>query len=170
MANRHELNTEEILRRLNERGVDYVVIGAIAAILHGSARNTLDLDICFATDEANLEALGEVLVGLGARLRGVEEEIPFVPDAATLRKVELLCLATTEGDLDVLGRPAGAPAYQALRRRADRYDVGGMRVLVACIDDLIAMKQAAGRGKDLVDIEELEAIKRVRRERSRRRR
>jgi hypothetical protein len=142
--------------------VDFVVIGGIAGVLHGSARNTFDLDICFATDEANLVALGDVLTALGARLKGVEEEVPFVPDARTLRQVELLTLVTSLGELDLLARPPGAPAYQELRRNADRYDLGGFNVSVASIDDLIAMKQAAGRAKDLLDIEELEAIKRLR--------
>jgi hypothetical protein len=162
MAERPPLSPDEILRRLVERGVDFVVIGGIAGVLHGSARNTFDLDICFATDEANLVALGDVLTALGARLKGVEEEVPFVPDARTLRQVELLTLVTSLGELDLLARPPGAPAYQELRRNADRYDLGGFNVSVASIDDLIAMKQAAGRAKDLLDIEELEAIKRLR--------
>ena len=156
------LSADEILRRLVERGVDFVVIGGIAAVLQGSARNTFDLDICFATDDANLTALGEVLTALGARLKGVDEDVPFVPDAQTLRQVELLTLVTSLGELDVLARPPGAPTYQELRRNADRYDLGGFNVSVASVDDLIAMKQAAGRAKDLLDIEELEAIKRLR--------
>ena len=161
MANRPPLIADEILRRLVERGVDFVVIGGIAAVLHGSARNTFDLDICFATDGANLAALGDVLAALGGRLKGVDEDIPFVPDARTLRQVELLTLVTSLGELDVTG-PPGAPPYHELRRNADRYDLGGFNVSVASIDDLIAMKQAAGRTKDLLDIEELEAIKRLR--------
>jgi predicted nucleotidyltransferase len=163
VTDRPPLSADEILRRLVERGVDFVVIGGIAAVLHGSARNTFDLDICFATDHANLAALGEVLVGLGARLKGVDEDVPFVPDARTLRQVELLTLVTRLGELDVLARAPGAPTYQELRRNADRYDLGGFNVSVASIDDLIAMKQAAGRTKDLLDIEELEAIKRLHR-------
>ena len=162
MSERPPLRADEILRRLVERGVDFVVIGGIAAVLHGSARNTFDLDICFATDDANLTALGDVLAGLGARLKGADEEVPFVPDARTLRQVELLALVTRLGELDVLSRPPGAPAYPDLRRNADRYDVGGFNVSVASVDDLIAMKHAAGRAKDLLDIEELEAIKRLR--------
>jgi predicted nucleotidyltransferase len=70
-------------------------------------------------------------------------------------------MVTDEGELDVLARPAGSPGYEALRRNADRYDVDGFSVLVASIDDLIAMKQAAGRTKDLAAVEELEAIKRL---------
>jgi predicted nucleotidyltransferase len=162
VIDRPPLRADEILRRLVERGVDFVVIGGIAAVLHGSARTTFDLDITFATDDANLVALGDVLTALGARLKGVDDEVPFVADAQTLRRVELLTLVTSLGELDVLSGPPGAQPYGELRRNADRYDLGGFNVSVASIDDLIEMKQAAGRAKDLLDIEELEAIKRLR--------
>lgn len=142
--------------------MDFVVIGGIAAVLHGSARNTFDLDICFAADPGNLEALGSTLVGLDAQLRGVAERVPFVPDAAALRRVDVLTLTTAAGDLDVLRAPSGAPRYDVLRNHADRYDIGGFEVNVASVEDLIAMKTAAGRPKDLGDVEELEAILRVR--------
>ena len=157
-----EFDPSRLLRALVDGGVDFVVIGGIAAILHGSARNTFDLDICFASDAENLDALGTVLVGLQARLRGVAEPVPFVPDAAALRRAEVCTLATAAGDLDVLRSPSGAPRYDVLRAHADRYAVGGFEVGVASVEDLIAMKTAAGRAKDLGDIEELEAILRLR--------
>jgi predicted nucleotidyltransferase len=156
-----DLRADEILQRLTARGVDFVVVGGIAAVLHGSARNTFDLDICFATDRANLDALGDVLVGLDARLRGVSDDVPFVPDGETLRKVELLTLSTSAGNLDLLAVPSGAPPYQRLRRHADRFDLGGFTVNVASIDDLIAMKEIAGRPKDQQDVAELKAIGRL---------
>jgi Nucleotidyl transferase AbiEii toxin, Type IV TA system len=159
---RPELHADKILRRLTERGVDFVVVGGIAAVLHGSPRITQDLDICYATDRANLQALGEVLVDLKARLKGVEEDVPFVPDASTLRRVELLTMMTSAGELDVLALPPGALRFSTLRRNAERFDLGGYSVLVASIADLVAMKRVAGRTKDLADIEELEAIKRLR--------
>jgi hypothetical protein len=159
---RAEFDPTRLLRALADGGVDFVVIGGIAAILHGSARNTFDLDICFAGDPQNLAALGTVLVTLQARLRAVPDPVPFVPDAAALRRVEVFTLATAAGDLDVLRSPSGAPRYDVLRAHADRYDVGGFEVNVASVEDLIAMKTAAGRPKDLGDIEELEAILRVR--------
>jgi hypothetical protein len=130
-------------------------------VLHGSAQNTFDLDICFAADAGNLRALGDVLQELHARLKGVDDDVPFVPDADTLRRIEVLTTVTELGELDVMTRPAGSQGYEALRRNADRFDLGGFSVLVASIDDLIAMKTAAGREKDLVAVDELEAIKRL---------
>ena len=159
---RPPLHADEILRALTARGVDFVVIGGIAGVLHGSAQATYDLDICYATDAGNLTALGEVLIDLEARLKGISDPVPFVPDASTLRRVELLTLVTREGELDILSRPAGRRGYEALRRNAERLDLDGFSVLVASIDDLIAMKAAAGRPKDLAAIEELEAIRRLR--------
>jgi len=162
-ADRPPLDAEELLRRITRRGVDFVVVGGIAAVLHGSARATFDLDIAFAADDANLHALGDVLTDLRARLKGVGEDVPFVPDAATLRRISVLTMVTPLGEIDVMTRPAGAPAFTTLRRRADRYDLGDFTISVASIDDLIAMKQAAGRPKDLADVVELEAIARLRR-------
>jgi predicted nucleotidyltransferase len=157
-----ELDVESLLRRLTAGGVDFVVVGGIALVLLGSARMTRDLDICFANDTGNREALGKVLVDLGAQLRGIDGDVPFVPDARTLRGVQLLALTTSAGWLDVHRKLDGAPRYDVLRRNAERYDVGGFSVLVAAPDDMISMKRAAGRKQDLADIDELEAIKRLR--------
>jgi hypothetical protein len=161
---RAEFDAKRLLRALVDGDVDFVVIGGVAAVLHGSARATFDLDVCFASNAENLEALGSTLVGLRAQLRGVSEAVPFVPDGAALRRVEVLTLTTTAGDLDVLRAPSGAPRYDVLRGHADRFDVGGFEVRVASVEDLIAMKTAAGRPKDLGDVEELEAILRLRSE------
>jgi predicted nucleotidyltransferase len=161
VGSRPPLRADEILRRLTARGVDFVVIGGIAAVLHGSAHNTFDLDICFASDAGNLNALGDVLQELDARLKGLDDDVPFVPDADTLRRIEVLMMVTDLGELDVLARPAGSTGYEALRRNANRFDLNGFSVLVASIDDLIAMKTAGGRAKDLSAVEELEAIKRL---------
>jgi hypothetical protein len=136
--------------------VDFVVIGGLAVVLHAMPRFTKDLDICYSTDSDNLDALGAVLVGLDARLRGVEE-VPFVADSRTLRRTQILCLTTPEGNIDLLVRPKGSPAYETLRERAEIMDLAGCQVRIASIADLIAMKRAAGRPQDLADIESLEA-------------
>lgn len=153
----------ELLERLSARGVDFVVIGAVAARLFGATRLTDDLDVCYSAERANLKALGEVLVGLNARLKGVAEDVPFVPDERTLARVELLTLVTELGELDVLTSPSGAPPYRELKRRSKRVDIGSATVHVAALEDLIAMKEAAGRDKDLLDLKELRKVRRLRR-------
>ena len=159
-----KLEAEEILRRLTAGGVDFVVIGGIALVLLGSPRMTRDLDIIFAPDDGNLDVLGRVLVDLDARLRELDEDVPFVPDGATLENAQLLTLATSIGWVDVHRSVEGAPGYAQLRRNAERCDLGDFSVLVASPDDMIAMKQAAGRPQDLIDVETLDAIKRLRKQ------
>lgn len=145
-----------LLRRLVEGDVDFVVIGGVAVIAQASSRLTKDLDICYSRDPANLNALGAMLVAAGAKLRGVDEELPFVADTRTLQRTEILTLRTTDGDIDLLVEPSGCPPYKTLRANADRIDVEGLPVLIASIEDLIAMKRAAARPQDLVDLEALE--------------
>ncbi len=160
-----EFSARGLLRRLVEGGVDFVVIGGVAAVAHGSVSFTQDLDISYAGDDENLQRLGRVLVTLGARLRGVTDDVPFIPDGRTLRRTRVLTLDTPLGPLDLLAQPDGAPLYAQLRDRAVVEELAGVLVPVASVDDLIAMKKAAGRPKDLVAVEELEAIRRLQRER-----
>ena len=151
-----EFRLAGLLEALVAGGVDFVVVGGVAVIIQASPRFTKDLDICYATTPENLQRLENVLVDLGATLHGIEESLPFVPDARTLRGTQILCLATPEGRIDLLVDPAGAPPYPKLRERADVVRIQDVEVRVASIDDLIAMKQAAGRDQDLRDITELE--------------
>jgi hypothetical protein len=153
---------------LVEGGVDFVIVGGVAVILQAMPRFTKDLDICYSTDQDNLDALGSVLVALEARLRGIPEPVPFVPDGRTLRQTQIMCLTTPVGDIDLLVNPDGAPSYSALRRHADVMDLGGQSVRIASIEDMLAMKRAAGRPQDLVDLESLEAARRRLRRESKR--
>jgi len=160
-----DLQSVRLLGTLVTHRVDFVVVGGIAVVLHGSARVTKDLDIVYAPEARNLEALGKALGELEARLVGIEEEVPFVPDARTLARTSVLTLETAAGRLDLLREPSGAPGYAELRERAEEYDLGPFRVRVATISHLVAMKRAAGRPQDLVDAVELEEIARIRAER-----
>jgi hypothetical protein len=160
-----DFSPRALLRALVEGGVDFVVIGGIAAVARGSAAFTQDLDVSYAPDQENLDRLGQVLVDLGARLRGVTDDVPFIPDGRTLRRARVLTLETPIGIIDLLAQPDGAPEYRRLRERATTEVIAGVEVHVASLDDLIAMKKAAGRPKDLVAVEELEAIQRLSRER-----
>ncbi len=156
MANWPEFRPTALLGMLAQAGVDFVVVGGVAIVVQASPRFTRDLDICYATDRTNLERLGSLLVSLEARLRGVDEDVPFVPDARTLRRTPMLTLSTRDGDLDLLVDPPGSPGYASLRRRADVIELAGASVRIASLEDLISMKRAAGRPQDQIDVESLE--------------
>ena len=160
---RPELRISSLLHRLAGAQVDFVVVGGVAVIAHGYERNTNDLDICYSPASANLEALGGMLVQLGARLRGIEEDVPFIPDARALCRTQILTLDTPDGGLDLLVEPEGSPGYAALKAQAERIEFDGFQILIASIEDLLAMKRAANRPRDQPDIQALEAILRLRR-------
>jgi nucleotidyltransferase AbiEii toxin of type IV toxin-antitoxin system len=157
-----DFHPARLLGRLVEGGVDFVVIGGVAVVLQAQPRFTKDLDVCYATDEENLSRFADVLTSLHARLRGIDEDLPFVADARTLRQTQILTLTTDAGELDLLVDPSGAPPYSELRAGADVLDVGGVDVRVASIDHLTAMKQSAGRPQDLIDVEALQIARRRR--------
>jgi hypothetical protein len=158
-----DFNPEPLLRHLAQAGVDYLVIGGVAVAAQGYGRSTKDLDIVYATNTANLERLGEVLVGLGARLRGIPEDVPFVPDARTLKRTQILTLDTPLGSIDLLVDPDGAPRYEEMRERADVVDLDGVEFRVVSLEDLLSMKRAAGRPQDIADVDALLTAQRVQR-------
>jgi hypothetical protein len=154
-----QFDPDRILRALHDEGVLFVVIGGIGAAALGSPSLTEDLDICYERSPDNLERLSRVLFGLGARLRGAPEDIPFKPDAPTLAAGDHFTFATEAGDFDCMATPAGARGYSDLAERAVLMDFDGFEVMVASVDDLIRMKQAAGRPKDLIEVEVLGALR-----------
>ena len=153
-----------ILKVLTGGGVKFVVIGGIAGRLWGSTTVTNDLDICYARDPANLKALAVALAELKVRLRGPDRDLPFVADARSLKMGDQFTFSTIAGNFDIFGTPAGSSGYEGLVRTAEAMDVGGLTILVAAIEDLIAMKRAAGRPKDLIEIEVLAAVREERHE------
>jgi predicted nucleotidyltransferase len=159
-----ELQLIPMLRRLAEDGIDFVVIGGVAVELHGYARFTKDLDIVYATNAANLERLGKLLVELGARLRGFED-LPFIPDVHTLKRAQMLTLVTALGSLDLLVDPEGSARYEEMRERALKVDLDGIEIRVVALEDLLSMKRAARRPQDVADVDALLTTQRVRRRR-----
>ncbi|MEK6206445.1 MAG: hypothetical protein AABM32_02280 [Chloroflexota bacterium] len=139
-----------------------MVIGGIAATFQGSTTITRDFDICYSRERANLDRLASALRELDVRLRGVDVDVPFQLDAATLRNGLNFTFKTKHGDFDCLGDPGGGFDYELLKRNADHMDVTGWKVMVASLDDIIAMKRAAGRIKDRIEVENLSALREVR--------
>ena len=150
---------ELALTSLANHGVRFVVIGGLAGRLWGSTAVTNDLDICYARDPKNLEALAAALRELDSTLRGAPENLPFVLDARTLAAGDHFTFSTDAGNLDCIGTPAGSRGFSDLIAAAVEMTIGSARVFVVAIEDLIRMKEASGRPKDRVELEILAALK-----------
>ena len=148
-----------MVRLLGRHRVRYVLIGGLAAVTHGAPLVTQDVDVCHARDTENLDRLADALLEVNAELRGADRGVRFVLDAKSLANGDAFNITTDIGAIDLLATPAGTSGYEDLVRAADPFDLFGHRVLVASIDDLIRMKRAAGRTKDLLAVEELGALR-----------
>lgn len=148
-----------MLRVLDRHGVRFVLIGGLAATALGSSSITNDLDICYDRRPDNLELLATALIESEARLRGVDDDVPFLLDARALRAGDCFTFNTMFGPFDILGTPAGTDGYDELRAGATAMDFDGLRVWVVSLDDLMAMKRAAGRAKDRIELEVLGALR-----------
>ena len=154
---------ERIFVELTDKEVDYVVIGGIAATLHGAARPTQDVDVLIDRKPANLARVAAALEGLDARLKAGEgEPITVSLDAERLRLGMNFSWATAAGDLDTFGEVEGGFVYATVVDRAwEAVTSAGTTILVVSLADLIAMKRASGRPKDqlaLLELTELEGL------------
>ena len=149
-----------LLRLLAAHDVDFVIVGGLAAIAHGVRRMTLDLDIVPSPDAANFrrlaEAVAELKVADEAVVDGEFQQLD-PRDDVDLARSRNVTLRTAAGQLDVLNRARDAPPYRDLSARAVRLPIAGVEVLVAGLDDLIAMKLATARPKDLQDVADVTA-------------
>jgi predicted nucleotidyltransferase len=149
---------EQIIEALVAAGIRFVVIGGVAATIHGSARFTNDIDICYDTAPDNLEALVRLLRKWHAYLRGVERGLPFVLDARALRMTPMMTLTTDAGDIDLLDRVPGIGGYAEARAQSEPVTIGATRFRALTLPALIAVRRATGRAKDVEHLIELEAL------------
>lgn len=154
-----DFDPRKLLETLARHEVDFVLIGGLAGVARGSAYVTLDVDIAYARGRANLERLAAALREVEATLRGAPADLSFTLDAKTLENGANFTFDTRFGPLDILSDPAGAPSYATLRDAAgEELVVEGLRIRVASLDHLIAMKEAAGRPKDKLMASEYRVI------------
>lgn len=153
------MNLERLLDVLHQGHVQFVIVGGVAATIHGSARLTADLDVVYARDRENLERLVSALQPLEPYLRGAPPGLPFRFDAETLRKGLNFTLNTTFGPLDLLGEIAGLGGYESAFRHSIEVQLFGAATRCLDLEALIRAKRAAGRPRDLETIAELEAIR-----------
>ena len=149
-----DFDPAKMLSALSDAGVDFLLIGGMAAVLHGDAGVTFDLDIVPAHDAENLERLALALRVLEARVRAPDAPsgLAFDPSPEFFRNLPrdaILNLTTPIGDLDLAFRPSGTSGYEDLKRDAVRIEAAAnVSILVASLADVIRSKDAANREKD----------------------
>jgi transcriptional regulator with XRE-family HTH domain len=158
------LEAGPLLDALDRKEVDFVVIGGVAGLAHGSAYPTYDLDIAYARDARNLERMAAALRTMRVTLRGAPDDLPFKVDARTLGAGMNFTFLTEFGAFDILGEVDGVRSYDELRSPASIEQVGGIPVRVASLNHLIGMKRRVDRTKDQLMVEEYVTIDRLRRE------
>jgi predicted nucleotidyltransferase len=162
-----EFDPQEIFAALERHGVRFVVIGGVAAILHGASHVTTDVDIVPEEGRDNLARLSAALKELNARIRvaGEPEGIPFDHSAESLARVRIWNLVTDRGNLDLTFVPSGTRGYDDLVRDAELMIVRGVDVPVASLADVIRSKEAAGRERDRLVLPTLRRLLERQRER-----
>jgi predicted nucleotidyltransferase len=151
-----------LLEILARHEVDFVVIGGVAVQAYGHLRTTRDVDVIAAPTRENGQRLAAALTELRAVNRGGDARHLHDPtDPATYEEAGSLFLDTTAGMLDVMQDAAGAPPYPELRERAVNVSLGSIEVRIAGLDDLLALKRAAGRPVDQEDIAVLTDLQRL---------
>jgi hypothetical protein len=155
-------NFKSLLQVLHEAEVEFVVVGAYAAVLQGHATVTQDLDVCYDRSTANLKKLAAALQTYNPRLRGAPADLPFSFDWKTLQAGMNFTLTTDLGDVDLLGELSGVGLFAQVAKGAETISIFRIPCRVMNLTTLIASKRAAGRPKDLAMLPELEALQELR--------
>lgn len=137
-----------ILEVLLRHEVKFVLIGGLAAVVHGSPIATEDVDVTPEASRDNLARLSTALTELGAQVRFDNEALPFAHDAESLAAAGVWNLRTSFGDLDISMVPNGTSGYADLVRDSTSVEAYGLAIPVASLADVIRSKQAANRPKD----------------------
>ncbi len=153
------VDLEQLLPALSRVGVELIIVGGVAAIIHGSARLTQDLDIVYRRTPDNIVRLVTALKPFAPYLRGAPPGLPFRWDPETVQRGLNFTLVTSAGPLDVLGEIAGGGTYDTLLPHSRKLSVFGIECHCLGLDRLIQAKRDAGRPKDLEAIAELEALR-----------
>ncbi len=148
----------DLLRTLARGRVDFVIIGGLAAAMHGSARLTQDLDIVYSRARDNVSRLVDALAPFDPYLRGAPKGLPFRWSVETVLAGLNFTLVSTLGDIDLLGEVTGGGRYEDLQPYSTPVLYEGESCLCVTLPKLIALKRAAGRPKDNEILAELELL------------
>jgi predicted nucleotidyltransferase len=147
-----------LLQRLSDAGIEFVVVGGVAAVLHGSSMVTRDLDVCASLTDVNIKKLRAALGDLHPVHRIASAGTSFLENPEPGVSLQNLYLQTDLGALDLLGSITGVGDFQRVWNSAVEVDLFGRKVKVISLQQLIQAKEAVGRQKDLLAVMELRAI------------
>jgi hypothetical protein len=153
---------EAVLEPLVAHGVEFVIVGGQAETLHGSARVTYDVDLCYRRTRENLERLAQALALLKPTLRGAPPDLPFRLDAKSLALGNNFTFNTSQGPLDLLGYLEPIGEFDQVALNAKEIGLGQWHVKIMALDDLIRIKQHIQRPKDRDSLMHLLAIRKLR--------
>jgi len=154
----------QLLQRLADVGLEFVIVGGYAAITYGSSYLTRDVDICTALTEENVAKLRQALRDWNPKHRLTHKRLSFLDFPPPGQSLNNLYLQTDMGAIDILSSILGVGDFAELKSRAEELEVDGKRHLVISLEDLIRAKEALGREKDLLMAKELRAIASKRRQ------
>jgi len=147
-----------LLQRLADAGVEFVVVGGYAAVLHGSALITNDVDVCAVLSAGNVEKIRAALADLNPIHRITHRKLSFLEHPAPGQPLVNLYLETDGGTIDILSSVLGVGDFGRLKERAVEASIFGRKCAIISLEDLIVAKEAVGREKDLLAVKELRAI------------
>lgn len=151
------LRLRELLRRLVEAEIRFVLVGGLAVNAWGYIRGTQDVDVVPDPDPENLTKLDELLRGLGGKVDVGGRLLDSASISTFLRTGDRTFVHTTLGQVDVLQGLPQVPRYEELEEQAKTIDIDGLEVRVCSLAHLLEMKRAGGRARDQDDLQVLEA-------------
>jgi hypothetical protein len=148
----------QIIPLLSRAKVDFILIGGMAAILHGSARVTFDVDVVYSRTDENIQRLANLLASYKPYLREAPPGLPSSWDAKTIHGGLNFTLTTELGDIDLLGEVGGGETYSDLLHHSFEVEAFGVRFKCIDLPTLIRIKEVAGRPKDREAVAELRVL------------
>jgi predicted nucleotidyltransferase len=160
------LRLRELLRRLVEAEIRFILVGGLAVNAWGYMRATQDVDVVPDPDPENLAKLDELLRGLGGKVDVGGQLLDSNSITTFLRTGDRTFVRTELGQIDILQGLPQVPRYEDLEKQAKEIDIDGLEVQVCSLEHLLEMKRASSRPRDHDDIQALEAAQESGEERS----
>jgi predicted nucleotidyltransferase len=149
---------EKLLPILTEAGVEFILIGGVAGVVHGSARATYDVDVLYSRTKENMRRLADALAPHEPSLRDAPADLAFTWGARTIRSGLNFTPTTKLGDVDLFAEVTGGETYSDLLSHSFEVEAFGVRFKCIDLPTLIRIKEAAGRSKDHETVAELRVL------------